>query len=406
MGDGPARATRTRNNKKDLRLAWAGSALSMTAFRTLGVSYPLIALALTGSPMAAGWVGFASTVPGLLLYIPAGALIDRFNPRQVMLWTEAARGITAASVFVALLCGAASLTQLIVAAVAEGALWVLHSLAENALIPSLVGRDGLRRALARSEMSFHTAVLAGRPLGGFLLGIGQAIPSAVNTVLFFLSFGLLLRMDASDVRRDARPLVKVGDGLREVAQRPFLRTAMALTALTNLMVNALTMVFLASSTELSPLIVGLVLAGGGLGGVLGSLVVLRVTPPPFMLFAQVWIWAFALFVAAFGGHPAFFALATLLTGCSGALSNISIRTFEAHEIGSDKIARVASVSRLTSRVAISVAAPLGALLVTCFGGDGATVFLFVTMVVIAIVVTAFPALRGGLMPGGERQAHP
>ncbi|MER5643348.1 MFS transporter [Streptosporangium sp. NPDC002524] len=406
MGDGPAQATRTRNNTKDLRLAWAGSALSMTAFRTLGVSYPLIALALTGSPMAAGWVGFASTVPGLLLYIPAGALIDRFNPRQVMLWTEAARGIAAAGVFVALLCGSASLTQLMVAAVAEGALWVLHSLAENALIPSLVGRDGLRRALARSEMSFHTAVLAGRPLGGFLLGIGQAIPSAVNTVLFFLSFGFLLRMDASDVRRDARPLVKVGDGLREVGRRPFLRTAMALTALTNLMVNALTMVFLASSAELSPLVVGLVLAGGGLGGVLGSLVVLRVTPPPFMLFAQVWIWAFALFVAAFGGHPVFFALATLLTGCSGALSNISIRTFEAHEIGPDKIARVLSVSRLTSRVAISVAAPLGALLVTCFGGDGATVVLFVTMVVIAIVVTAVPALRGGLMPGGERRAHP
>ncbi|MFF3442511.1 MFS transporter [Streptosporangium sp. NPDC002721] len=405
MGDGPAQATRTRDSK-DLRLAWAGSALSMTAFRTLGVSYPLIALALTGSPMAAGWVGFASTVPGLLLYIPAGALIDRFNPRQVMLWTEAARGIAAAGVFVALLCGTASLTQLMVAAVAEGALWVLHSLAENALIPSLAGRDGLRRALARSEMSFHTAVLAGRPLGGFLLGIGQAIPSAVNTVLFFVSFGFLLRMDANGVRREARPLVKVGEGLREVAQRPFLRTAMALTALSNLMINALTMVFLASSAELPPLVVGVVLAGGGLGGVLGSLLVLRVTPPPFMLFAQVWIWAFALFIAAFGGHPASFALATLLTGCSGALSNISIRTFEAHEIGSDKIARVASVSRLTSRLAISVAAPLGALLVACFGGDGATVVLFVTMVVIALVVTAVPALRGGLIPGGERQAHP
>ncbi|MEU8036863.1 MFS transporter [Streptosporangium sp. NPDC049078] len=401
VGDGPAKAPRIRN-ARNLRLAWAGSALSMTAFRTLGVSYPLIALALTGSPMAAGWVGFASTVPGLLLYIPAGALIDHFDPRRVMLWTEAIRGIAAASVFLALLCGSASLPQLLVAALVEGALWVLHSLAENALIPMLAGRDGLRRALARSEMSFHTAVLTGRPLGGFLLGVGQAIPSAVNTVLFFLSFGLLMRMDAKGVRRDARPLVKVGDGLREVAQQPFLRTAMALTAFTNLMVNALTMVFLASSAELSPLIVGVVLAGGGLGGVLGSLVVLRVTPPSYMLFAQVWVWALALFIAAFGGHPAFFAVATLVTGCSGALSNISIRTFEAHAFDSDKIARVASVSRLTSRVAISVAAPLGALLVTCFGGDGATVILFVTMVVVAIIVTAVPALRGSLMPGGER----
>jgi predicted MFS family arabinose efflux permease len=294
-----------------------------------------------------------------------------------------------------------------VAATVEGALWVLHSLAETALIPSLVSRDRLPHALARSEMSFHTAVLAGRPLGGFLLGVGQAIPSAVNAVLFFLSFGLLLRMGSNGVRRSARPrpLVKVGDGLREVAQQPFLRTAMTLTALTNLMVNALTTVFLAGSGELSPLIVGLVLAGGGVGGALGSFVVLRVTPPHHMLFAQMWIWAAALSIAAFGGHPASYALATLLTGCTGALSNITVRTFEAHEIDPDKIARAASVSRLTSRAAISVAAPLGAFLVTCFGGDGAAMALFVTMLLIAIVVTAVPGLRGNLMPARRKRSR-
>lgn len=387
-------------------MAWAGSTLSMTAFRTLGVSYPLIALMLTGSPMAAGWVGFASTVPGLLLYIPAGVLIDRLTPRRVMLWTEAIRGIAAAGVFVALLCGSASLAHLVVAAVIEGALWVLHSLAETALIPSLVSRDRLPRALARSEMSFHTAVLAGRPLGGFLLGIGQAVPSAVNTVLFFLSFGFLLRMNTNGVRQKARPrpLVKVGDGLREVARQPFLRTAMGLTAFTNLMVNALTMVFLSGSAELSPLVVGLVLAGGGAGGALGSFVVLRLTPPPCMLFLQVWIWAAAFSIAAVGHHPVFFALATLVTGCTGALSNITVRTFEAHEIGPDRIARVASVSRLTSRAAISVAAPLGAFLVTCFGNEGATTVLFLTMIVVAVLVTAVPSLRGALI--GPRGAAP
>lgn len=378
----------------------------MTAFRTLGVSYPLIALMLTGSPMAAGWVGFASTVPGLLLYIPAGALIDRFNPRQIMLCTEAVRGGAAASVFVTLLCGTASLSQLVVAAAVEGSLWVLHSLAETALIPSLVSRDRLPRALARSEMSFHTAVLAGRPLGGFLLGIGQAVPSAVNAVLFSLSFGFLLRMNTGDIRQDTRPRpsFKVGDGLREVARQPFLRAAMGLTALTNLMVNALTMVFLAGSAELSPLTVGLVLAGGGAGGALGSFLVLRLTPPPYMLFLQVWVWAVAFSIAAIGHHPAFFAVATLVTGCTGALSNITIRTFEAREIGPDKIARVASVSRLTSRTAISVAAPLGAFLVICFGNEGATMALFLTMIMVATVVTTVPSLRDNLI--GRRETVP
>ncbi|GAA2863908.1 MFS transporter [Streptosporangium fragile] len=401
------KAVRTRG-VKDFRLVWAGSTLSMTAFRTLGVSYPLIALALTGSPMAAGWVGFASTIPGLLLYIPAGVLVDRFAPRRIMLCAEAARGVAAASVFVALLFGWASLTHLVLAATVEGALWVLHSLAETALIPSLVNRGQLPRALARSETSFHVAVLTGRPLGGFLLGLGQAIPSAVNALLFALSFVFLLRMKTDGVRQPRSPhlLVKVSDGVREVARQPFLRTAMALTAITNLMVNALTMVFLAGSAELSPLTVGLVLAGGGIGGALGSFMILRIAPPPSMLFAQMWIWVAALGFAALGGHPVFFGLATLITGCTGAFSNITVRTFEAHEVALGKLARVASVSRLTSRGAVSVAAPLGALLVTLFGVTWAAMVLFAAMALIAITVTALPSLRGSLLPARSRRSAP
>nr|WP_204067888.1 MFS transporter [Planobispora siamensis] len=383
---------------KDFRRLWTGSALSMIAFRTLGVSYPLIALAITGSPAAAGWVGFAWTLPGVLFYIPAGALIGRFKPRSVMLCAEALRGISVISVFAALSLQSLSMTHLFTAAIVEGAMWALHSLAETTLIPSLVTRDQLPRALARSETSFHVAVMTGRPLGGLLLGLGQAVPFAVNTVLFALSFGSLLRMEDKGTRYRNSPniLSEIADGVRILSRHHFLYISMALTAITNLMINTLIMVFLTGSAGLSSFVVGSVLAMGGFGGLLGSFMALRMRPPAAMPFIQMWVWVIALLIAAAGQHPVFFGLATLTTGFFGALNNVTVRTFEADQIAPDKIARVASVSRLVTRGAIAAAAPAGGLLVAGFGIGRAAVILFVTMLAIAVIVTAAPPLRKSL----------
>ncbi|MBG0830316.1 MFS transporter [Planomonospora sp. ID67723] len=370
----------------------------MIAFRTLGVSYPLIALAITDSPAAAGWVGFAWTVPGVLFYIPAGTLIGRLKPRSAMLCAEAVRGTTVISVFAALSLGSLSMAHLTAAAVVEGAMWALHSLAETTLIPSLVTREQLPRALARSETSFHIAVMTGRPLGGLLLGLGQAVPFAVNTVLFALSFGSLLRMDDKGTRYRHGPniLMEITDGVRILSRHPFLYISMALIATTNLMINALIMVFLTGSAGLSPFAVGSVLAAGGLGGLLGSFMALRIAVPPYMPFVQMWAWVVALLIAAAGRQPVFFGFATLLTGFFGALNNVTVRTFEADRIAPRKLARVASVSRLVTRGSIAAAAPVGGLLVAGFGIERAAVLLFAAMAVIATAVTSIPSARRSL----------
>ncbi|WP_449066501.1 MFS transporter, partial [Planomonospora algeriensis] len=396
--------------RRDLIRIWAGLASSMTGARTLGVAYPLLALWLTGSPAQAGWTGFALTVPTLLFYIPAGVMADRLNPRSLILITETARGAAVAGVALAVLLDLATLPHLLAAAFIEGSLWVLHSLGETALIRSFVPRGDLRGMLATSETSSHVAVLAARPLGGFLFGLGPAMPFLVNTALFLLSSLSVLglgRHRASPaqagpagrtVRRAARRpfLRETSDGVRELAKYPFLRNAMALTTVTNLMVNTLIMVFMAGSVALPPLQVGLVLAAGGLGGVLGSAlasVAGRSRPAVLtssgnaMLFLQMWIWVVALCIAAFGGGPLFFGAATLLTGCAGALTNIAVRTFEIGAVDGFKLARVVSVHRLTVHGAVCLAAPLGGLLASVLGTEAAARALFGAMLAVALAVT-------------------
>lgn len=376
----------------------------------MSVAYPLLALALTGSPVQAGWTSFALTFPILVFYIPAGVLADRVNPRSLMLLTETLRGLIVLTVFLALVLDRPSLAHLLVAAFLEGTLWVLYSLAETALISSLVPKDRISLVMARSETISHIAVLAGRPLGGWLFGVMHAMSFVVNAALFFLALLSplsvaadrtepgkgpprlrVLREIADGVRSLAgRHLLReIADGFHELSRHRFLRRAMAVTTVTNLMVNALIMIFIAGSANLPSHQVGLVLAAGGLGGVAGSALApyLRLEPRNFTLFAQLWIWVLALFVAAYGEGPLFFGLAILLTGCTGALSNVAIRTFEVDTVDKGKLGRVMSVHRLVAHGAVCVAAPLGGILVAAFGVRRAAVILTALMFTVATGVT-------------------
>ena len=64
---------------RDFRLLWLGSVVSVLGSRASAIAYPLLVLALTGSPADAGLVGFTATIPYLLWQLPAGALVDRWN---------------------------------------------------------------------------------------------------------------------------------------------------------------------------------------------------------------------------------------------------------------------------------------------------------------------------------------
>src|SRR5262245_39702938 len=86
---------------RDFQLLWIGSAVSAVGSRVSSVAYPLLVLALTGSAADAGLVGFTATVPYLLFQLPAGALVDRWNRRWVMIACDIGRGLALASIAVA-----------------------------------------------------------------------------------------------------------------------------------------------------------------------------------------------------------------------------------------------------------------------------------------------------------------
>jgi MFS family permease len=87
---------------RDYLLLWSGEIVSELGTQVSQLAYPLLILALTGSPAQAGLAGTLRSLPYLLLSLPAGALIDRWNRKLVMILCDTGRALCLASIALAL----------------------------------------------------------------------------------------------------------------------------------------------------------------------------------------------------------------------------------------------------------------------------------------------------------------
>jgi hypothetical protein len=235
-------------------LLLGGSWVSMLGSRVTTIAYPLLVLAISGSPLLAGWACFAATAPSVLFYLPAGAIVDQWNPRLAMLFCESLRGLVIASVVAAMVMSELTVWQLISAAAVEEILEVFSNLAERRLTCSLVEPGNVPSALARTEGRTHLAVMLGRPLGAVFFGISHIFPFAFDSLTFWVNTAALLRMrkhqggTAYLSPPRTRLTREIGEGLTWVRTDPFALIALPLNAGTTFVGQALIMFFSARPT--------------------------------------------------------------------------------------------------------------------------------------------------------------
>jgi MFS family permease len=408
VGDGLQR-------KRDFRILLAGSSVSMLGSRLTAVAYPLLILALTQSPLIAGWAGFAVTVSNLVLYLPVGALVDRWDPRHVMLVSEFCRGATVATLVIMIVSGSRGVLVLIILAVVEQAFAVFSTLSEWRFVRLLVGPDNVASSLAQSEARKNLVLLLGRPLGGLLFGLERFFPFLADALSFCISAGTLLWLGQ---QRPPQPLEwaprrslvhEIRDGLRWLIGDPLCRIAFPLTAFTTLVSQALMMVFLAEAwaQHLAPGWIGAVLAASGVGGIAGSAAAVGL----FRRFSynllpiQIWVWTGAfVFLALSGGKPFIIMAATLIiTGFAGALGNVAIDTYLLRNARPEMLGRITSVDRMTSYGALALGPLLGGFLASRYGIPLSLYVLLAAVLLMAVMVAAG---RDNLRPPASAEALP
>jgi MFS family permease len=142
---------------------------------------------LTGSALDLGFVGLLQFVPTLLFTIPAGQLADRVDRRVVLGLSLAVQGLTAAWLAWASVGGFVGRELIFALSIALGIARALQAPALQSILPSLVPREELTRAMAMSTAAMKIAVIGGPALGGFLYAAGPAVVYGVCFALNLVS---------------------------------------------------------------------------------------------------------------------------------------------------------------------------------------------------------------------------
>jgi MFS family permease len=390
---------------RDFTLLWVSQIVSAVGTRMTSVAYPLLVLLLTGSPALAGVVGFAQTLPFLLLYLPGGAWVDRWDRRRTMIACEAGRVVALGSVAVtAVLAGVHAVTvlQLVVVAFVEGCLFVLFDLAEGAALPRLVPPAQVPTAVAWNQARTQGADLVGQPAGGALFAIAPALPFAVDAVSYLVSGGAIAairtRLQGDRAATADRLRTRIAAGVRFVRRSPYLRETVVIVGWMNLVFNGAFLVLIVRAQRLggSPGQIGLMLAAYGAGGILGALAaptVQKRVPGRVVLVTIAWLWTALGIALALPSALVWLAVLVFTTNLFGAPYNVVIAARMYQLVPEDIFGRVRSVGRIVAWGTIPVGTLLGGVLADALGARTALLAFGLAMIPIAVMSTLSPGMR-------------
>jgi predicted MFS family arabinose efflux permease len=314
------------------------------------------------------------------------------------------RLLSLASIPVADLVGLLSIVQIVVVAFVEGGLFVIFRLAEQSAVRMVVHSQHYSTAIAQNEARMRAANLLGNPLGGVLFDLGRTLPFLVDALSYVISLVtlVLIRTPFEEKRTAERRhvLVEIREGFTWLWGQPYILIVNLVASASNALFQIVILVVIVAEQHRGATgsLIGLSLAGLGLGGVLGALTggwVTRRVRPNTVVLVTVWLWAaLTPLVGLIGNTILLMAVLGVLSGM-GAVWNIASGTIFFRLVPDSLIGRVSSVGALTAYGALPLGALAGGLLVQAFGPAIAGLVAGGAMLGLAVVTTAVPSIRRG-----------
>ena len=322
---GPAAPALWRD--RDFRRFWIGQAVYSMGDEISALALPLIAvLTLGASATQMGIINALGYLPFLLVGLQAGVWVDRMRRRQILIWGDVGQGALLLTIPAAATLGILRIEQIYVIALLIGAINVVASVAQQSFLPSLVQRRHLPAANSRLEATRSVTGIVGPGVAGFLVQILTApIAILVNAVTLGVSATLLgsMRTKEPPLPPDAGRggmRAQVAEGLGIVLRHPLLRPLMSCGMTHNFfrrMFEAIFVLYLVSELGVDPALLGLIIAAGGPGALLGALAAVRVARRigvgPTIVWAQV-LTGIACLATPLAGGPIWLAALILATG--------------------------------------------------------------------------------------------
>jgi MFS family permease len=267
--------------RRTFRLLWIGETTSQFGSAVTTVALPLLAVeSLHAGAFEVALLTAATWLPWLLIGLLAGAWVDRWPKRRLMLACDIVSMLVLASAPVADWCGVLTIGQLLAVAVLAGVSSVFFTSAYYAYLPVLVDGHDLVEANAKLQGSQAAAQIGGPGLAGGIAALaGVAAALLADAVSFAVSAACLRFIGAdepdtqpSGERRGVR--TEVAEGVRFLLGDRYLRPVAIAAALGNLFltgVESLLVFFLVRVVGVSAGVAGALMGAVGVGGLIGAL---------------------------------------------------------------------------------------------------------------------------------------
>lgn len=390
-------------------ILWGGQTISTLGNQISNLALPLLVLALTGSVVQAGSIAAIESLPYVVFSLPAGALIDRWNRKVVMISCDGARCLVLASIPLAYISGHLSIIQLYIVALVEGTAYVFFNIAQTAALPCVVHEAQLSQANALNSTTEWGTQLIGPGLSGFIIGIarntliGAALAYLLDSLSFLISVVSLLfirtpfqRERISTERKSLR--VEIVNGLHFVWTRPILRSMALLTMGVNLFLapSYLAIIVLSrNSLHIDVGTIGLVFSVSSVGGLIGSFLVPRISKylrVGGIIISSMIILALAMSLLALAISPIMVAVGSAFIAITQPIYGVTQVTYRLKITPDELQGRVNSTFRLLAFGMPPLGLAVGGLLMGYFGPRPVLGLLALGLILCAIIAS-FTELR-------------
>lgn len=219
---------------RNYRLYFIGQGISQCGTWMQTIALGWLVLTLTGSGTQLGLVIALQFLPLLFASPWGGIVVDRFNKRRILYWTQSIRAVLSGAVALLVLTGSIELWMVYVFAFSVGFIAVIDNPARQTFISDIVGNEHIKNAVSLNSTMVNLARAIGPTIGGVLIaGVGIGFCFLVDALSFVAVLFMLTRMRGADV--DRTPVIpkerpRFLDGLRYIRSMPLIASILIMMA--------------------------------------------------------------------------------------------------------------------------------------------------------------------------------
>lgn len=357
-------------------LVWIGQIISLLGTTMTGFGLTIWAFEKTGSATALTLVGFFFVTPMLIFSPIAGAIVDRYNRKFLMILSDLISGLTSIFILIMVIGGYLQIWHLYLTCFIQGIFQTFQWPAYSAAISTMLPKEQFGRANGMMGLADSASGVLGPLLAGALLGIiGLKGILIIDIITFLIAIGTLLIVFIPQPKTTIEGQKSRGNlwsesvfGFRYILERPSLLGLQLVFLIGNFFfsipVSILSPMILAS-TQNNEMMLASVNSAGAIGGVVGGLVMSAWGGPKRRVHGVLLGWIFsslAFVVLGAGRNLPIWVIANFVSMFFSIMVNASNQSIWQSKVEPDVQGRVFAIRRLiawfVNPLALLIAGPL------------------------------------------------